>query len=69
MYLTSRYGMASLQFLMFLFIFCHCLEIYANPRQAEFSCPQPLLLLCTLLSSSVMVAGLLAAGLGIFLLA
>ena len=63
----SRYAMALAQLLMFAIMWGHVMEVYANNNDREYLCPRNLLLICFLLSSSVLVAGLIAASLCTYL--
>ena len=63
----SRYLLAGVQFLMYLVMFSHCIEILAvREHNIEYLCPRNLLSMCTLLSSSAMLAGLVAISMGIY---
>ena len=62
----ARYAMALLQLVMFVVMFGHCIQIHLSSGQ-DFECPEHLLLLCTLLSSTVLGAGLLAVILGLYI--
>ena len=63
----SRYLLAGVQFLMYLVMFSHCMEILAvREHRIEYLCPRNLLSICILLSSSAMLAGLVAISMGIY---
>ena len=63
----ARYAMAALQLTMFLVMFGHCMDIYSHGVEGEYLCPRNLLLICSLLSSVILVAAVLAAGLAGYL--
>ena len=65
----ARYAMALGQFAMFAVMFGHCVEVFAMTGAEEFLCPRNLLLICSLLSSAVLAAGLAAAALCLHLAA
>ena len=64
----ARYAMALAQLLMFAIMWGHTLEVYAKTGLQEYLCPRNLLLICLLLSSSVLLAGLVAGSLCLYLL-
>ena len=63
----TRYAMALAQLLMFAIMWGHALEVYAKTGLHEYLCPRNLLLICLLLSSSVLLAGLVAGSLCLYL--
>ena len=64
----ARYTMALAQLLMFAIMLGHALEVYAKTGAQEYICPRNLLLICILLSSSVLLAGLVCGSLYLYLL-
>ena len=63
----ARYTMALAQLLMFAIMLGHALEVYAKTGVQEYICPRNLLLICILLSSSVLLAGLVCGSLYLYL--
>ena len=56
----ARYSMVFLQFLMFLVMFCHTMEIWMFIDSPDYTCPRNLLMTSAILSSIILVAGLVA---------
>ena len=65
---VARYAIALAQLLMFAIMWCHVVEVYAKTGLQDYLCPRNLLLICFLLSSSVLLAGLVAGSLCLYLL-
>ena len=63
----ARYAMAFAQLFMFAIMWCHVLEVYAKTGHPDYICPRNLLLICLLLSSSVLMAGAISGGLCLYL--
>ena len=63
----ARYAMAFAQLFMFAIMWCHVLEVYAKTGHPDYICPRNLLLICLLLSSSVLMAGVISGGLCLYL--
>jgi len=63
----ARYAMAFAQLFMFAIMWCHVLEVYAKTGHLDYICPRNLLLICLLLSSSVLMAGAISGGLCLYL--
>ena len=63
----TRYAMALAQLFMFAIMWCHVLEVYAKTGLPGYVCPRNLLLICLLLSSSVLMAGVISGVLCLYL--
>jgi len=63
----ARYAMVFLQFLMFTVMFCHTMEIWMFIDSRDYTCPRNLLMTSAILSSIILVAGLVALILAAFL--
>ena len=63
----ARYAMAFAQLFMFAIMWCHVLEVYARTGHPDYICPRNLLLICLLLSSSVLMAGVISGCLCLYL--
>jgi len=63
----ARYAMVFLQFLMFMVMFCHSMEILMFLDSPGYTCPRNLLLTSVILSSIILAAGIVALILAAFL--
>jgi hypothetical protein len=56
----ARYLMVLLQVVMFTIMFCHTLEIFMAVDKPEYTCPRNLLMISMILSSIILIAGVVA---------
>ena len=63
----ARYAMVFLQIVMFTVMFCHTMEIWMFLDNPDYTCPRNLLMTSAILSSIILVAGMVAIMLAAFL--
>ena len=55
-----RYLTAMLQVIMFFVMFCHSVEVFLGEGDSDYTCPRNLIMLSLILSSIILMAGVIA---------